>query len=223
MPIRMDVMLLSATSVHVHAAFVFRQKLRSPRLELNTQPCTALTALRERAHAIQTAQALLGRLPPRHHDKRLLAHPAKQRPHRHQRAAHRDAAKPPKAPIGASTCTTEASDPSLKKTDQEFLGSSRDQEASDLSMLQSFIDRQRHGTMECETKTPSCGGQTNSRTAYPAKGSGLPQVVPQTSPIPLDFFPQRPFYDKSTRSQCNEGSGGAELTHALCQAGGKGR
>ena len=31
------------------------------------------------------------------------------------------------------------------------------------------------------------------------------------------------FYDKSTRSQCNEGSGGAELTHALRQAGGKGR
>ena len=30
-------------------------------------------------------------------------------------------------------------------------------------------------------------------------------------------------YDKSTRSQCNEGSGGAELTHALRQAGGKGR
>ena len=35
------------------------------------------------------------------------------------------------------------------------------------------------------------------------------------------FF--RRFYDKSTRSQCNEGSGGAELTHALPQAGGKGR
>ena len=37
------------------------------------------------------------------------------------------------------------------------------------------------------------------------------------------FFPNRPFYDKSTRSQCNEGAGGAELTHALRQGGGKGR
>ena len=32
----------------------------------------------------------------------------------------------------------------------------------------------------------------------------------------------RPFYDKSTRSQCNEGSGGAELTHALQQAEARG-
>ena len=36
------------------------------------------------------------------------------------------------------------------------------------------------------------------------------------------FFPNRPFYDKSTRSQCNEGAGGAELTHALRQGEARG-